>query len=780
MRNRMALVVLTLISITALVHASTPQNIHPALSVKKIMQDPRWIGSSPSRIQWSLQSDKLYFFWNPDSAVSDSLYCADKNGKNVHRASRAAESHLPWAHGVYNRQRSMYAYEKKGDIFVYNIQDGRSLQITSTSERESHPFFTKNGRHVGFLKKGDLFLMALDEPWVRQLTIFRKGKAPDKESMTSWFQKQQLNLSAVLKRRHQRNMQLEENKIPGTQDPAVIYTGSAETAFASLSPNEQYICFAMAESPAKSKNTFVPDFVTETGYTESIPARPKVGAPQSNYTLAVYDRIKQRVSLVSADGLPGMKTAPDTAGHKEKIRSVFISQPVWHPEKECAIVNIFSNDHKDRWITVLYPDSAVLELIDHQHDDAWIGGPGIVSWRGTGTGWMPDKRSVWFQSEETGYSHLYVYDTVSRVKNALTSGRYEVYSPRVSRNGKWWYFSANIGHPGIRNFYRMDIGGGTPRRLTAMNGRNDVWLSPDETMMAVRHSEAARPWELYVAENRPGAKPRRVVKSTTGAFDAYPWRTPAVISFRARDSVSVYARLYEPEDAEPGAPAVIFVHGAGYLQNAHTWWSSYFREYMFHNLLADKGYFVLDIDYRGSAGYGRDFRTAIYRNMGGKDLSDQIDGARYLVDSCGVSRQRIGIYGGSYGGFITLMALFRYPDTFAAGAALRSVTDWSHYNHWYTSRILNCPENDSLAYTQSSPIYYAEGLAAPLLMCHGMVDTNVHFQDIVRLCQRLIELGKEDWELAVYPVESHGFREPSSWTDEYRRILKLFDTNLKK
>src|SRR5690606_17963304 len=187
---------------------------------------------------------------------------------------------------------------------------------------------------------------------------------------------------------------------------------------------------------------------------------------------------------------------------------------------------------------------------------------------------------------------------------------------------------------------------------------------------------------------------------------------------------------------------------------------------------------VLDIDYRGSAGYGRDWRTAIYRHMGGKDLSDHVDGARYLAEHEGVDPGRIGIYGGSYGGFITLMALFTEPDVFAAGAALRAVTDWAHYNHGYTSRILNLAHDDEEAYRRSSPIYFAEGLRAPLLIAHGMVDTNVHFQDVVRLAQRLIELGKTDWEMAVYPVEDHGFVEPSSWTDEYRRILKLFERHL--
>jgi dipeptidyl aminopeptidase/acylaminoacyl peptidase len=199
---------------------------------------------------------------------------------------------------------------------------------------------------------------------------------------------------------------------------------------------------------------------------------------------------------------------------------------------------------------------------------------------------------------------------------------------------------------------------------------------------------------------------------------------------------------------------------------------------MFNHFLAANGYTVLDVDYRGSAGYGRDWRTGIYRWMGGKDLSDQVDGVSYLVNNEGVDPSRVGLYGGSYGGFITLMALFTEPDVFTSGAALRSVTDWAHYNHGYTSRILNLPHEDEEAYEKSSPIYFAEGFKGHLLIAHGMVDTNVHFSDVVRLAQRLIELGKENWEMAVYPVESHGFVEPTSWTDEYRRIFELFESTI--
>ncbi|MFQ5606599.1 MAG: prolyl oligopeptidase family serine peptidase, partial [Candidatus Zixiibacteriota bacterium] len=480
----------------------------------------------------------------------------------------------------------------------------------------------------------------------------------------------------------------------------------------------------------------------------------------------------------------------DSGGHAEsetvdesdkpKPREVEFRGPFWSDDGQRAFVDAFALDYKDRWLLSLDLESGELTPLERQHDEAWIGGPGIgwLKWP-PNVGWLPDNRHIWFKSEESGYSHLYTLNVITGEKKALTSGSFEVSHATLARNKKSWYFISNETHPGERHFYRMPLAGGDPVKITSMTGRNEVYPSPDEKTLAILSSYSNKPWELYVQNNRPGAKSKQLTSSLRDEFAAYPWRDPEIIDFTARDGATVLARLYRPVYPEAQGPAVVFVHGAGYLQNAHKWWSSYYREYMFHNLLADHGYTVLDIDYRASAGYGRDWRAAIYRSMGGRDLSDQVDGARFLVERYDVDSSRIGIYGGSYGGFITFMALFTEPGVFAAGAALRPVTDWAHYNHGYTAAILNIPQKDSIAFVRSSPIYHAEGLEDALLICHGVVDPNVHFQDVVRLIQRLIELGKENWEVAIYPVEGHGFREPSSWTDEYRRVFKLFEENLK-
>ena len=456
-------------------------------------------------------------------------------------------------------------------------------------------------------------------------------------------------------------------------------------------------------------------------------------------------------------------------------RHLFAFGPYWSGDGRYAVLEVRTRDNKDRWIARLHPESGDLTVLDRQHDEAWIAGPGI-SWFGGGSegGWLPDNRRFYFQSEATGYSHLYTVDVETGSLTQLTEGAFEVFGPQLSRDGRMWYFTSSQASPHVRHFYRMPVGGGTPVQLTSMDGNNAAALNPAGDVMALRHSFTTRPPEIFLQAMQD--EPVRITHSQTDQWLAYDWRVPETIRFEASDGAMVPAHLFVPTN--PNGAAVLFVHGAGYLQNVHNWWSGYFREYMFHNLLTDLGYTVMQVDFRASAGYGRDWRTAIYRHMGGRDLQDYVDASKYLNATYGIDPERTAIYGGSYGGFITLMALFTEPEHFGAGAALRSVTDWAHYNHVYTANILNTPTTDSLAYARSSPINFAEGLEDPLLMPHGMIDLNVQFQDIVRLAQRLIELGKEDWELAVYPIEAHGFQEPSSWTDEYRRILKLIEDNV--
>ncbi len=763
-----------------------------ALSVEKIMQDPLWMGTFPSDINWGIDSETVYFDYNPEENPADSLYrITVQNPQKILKVSAAERQKLIPSRGDFNDKRSEKIFTENGDLYIYHLRSSKKEELLDLPSSIENPQFLANDDQISFEAENNAYLYDLNSGFIKKLTHIEKGEPRDeKEKKLSekekFLENENLDLLQVVRKRKEKKESANEyRESTAPEKPYSFYLKDRDLSNLKVSPNANYAAFNLIERE-RGEGTEVPNYVDESGYTKEISARSKVGDMDFHSQLAVYNFTKDTVFMVDFSELPGISDLPDYAADypdrewKKEAREVIPTSFYFSPNGKKAIANLRSTDNKDRWITLIDLETGTAKSIEHQRDEAWLAGPGIgyTYWGGETLGWLPDNQHIYFQSEESGYSNLYLLNVNSSDKKNITPGDYEVFDPFISNDKKHWYLTTSEVDPGERHFYRMPLMGGKMEKLTSMPGNNDVKLSPDEKYMAIRHSYMNKPWELYLKKTKANARPVQVTKGQSEAFSSYNWREPQLIRFEARDGAMVPARLYVPDEKVKNNAAIVFVHGAGYLQNAHKWWSSYFREYMFNNLLTDLGYTVIDIDYRGSAGYGRDWRTAIYRHMGGKDLTDQVDGVQFLINNYDIDPEKVGIYGGSYGGFITLMAMFTEADTFNAGAALRSVTDWAHYNHGYTSNILNEPAEDPIAYRRSSPIYFAEGLEGNLLIAHGMVDTNVHFQDVVRLAQRLIELGKNDWELAVFPVENHGFVEPSSWTNEYSRILKLFNESL--
>lgn len=765
------------------------------------MRDPKWIGISPSATHWAGDSKTIYFNWNPNNTERDELFSITPSAIKPVKVSIDEKRSIVSENGAWNKKHTLKLFEKNGDIFLSDPQSGKVSQLTNTTEREYDPSFNGDESRVLFMKGDNLYAFKLNAGELVQLTNFSHSAAPapagsKKGAKTNktpaagneqetWLKKQQLELFDIIKvNERDRKLDSIENKELGPKKLKEIATDDKSVGDVQQSPDGRFITYRLTKRPADAKRTIVPDYVTASGFTEDINNRTKVGAPQSTSESFVFDTQRDSVYKIISSTIPGIKDIPDYVKDYPKEleeraklnedRKVVIEATYWSEDGKNAVAVVTAQDNKDRWIMKLDPATGNLTLLDREHNDAWVGGPGADNFGFT------DNLHFYFESEASGYAHVYLVDVTNGTKKQLTSGKWEVQTLQLSNDKKTFYFTANMEHPGITNFYRVPVAGGEPVKITSMKGMSEVSLSPDEKWLAIRYSYTNKPWELYVQANKPGAIAVQVTHSTTPEFNSYPWRDPEIITFKNRYGSDVYAHLYLPAHPDPAKPAVIFVHGAGYLQNVDYGWTYYFREFMFNNMLTDQGYTVMDMDYSGSAGYGRDWRTAIYRHMGGKDLTDQVDGVKMLVDKYGVNPKHVGLYGGSYGGFMTLMAMFTEPNVFTSGAAIRSVTDWAHYNHGYTDAILNEPFTDEKAYRLSSPIYFANGLKGNLLMLHGMIDQNVNYQDIIRLTQRLIELHKENWELASYPIEDHAFEQPGSWTDEYKRIFKLFETTLRK
>jgi dipeptidyl aminopeptidase/acylaminoacyl peptidase len=815
---RFASVALCLLSLLApqLLFAQKPPAPAPKpfeLTVDSIMRGPRLVGYPPTGVYWSQDSQRIYFRWkqaDEPRLKEMSLYVVNRDGTGLRRLSEDDAKQAPPANGELSKDKTRTVFTDEGDIFIYEHSSGTRRQITRTVDAETNAHFTFDQKRVYFTRQNNLYVIALDGGSIEQLSDIRIGGGGAAPSATpkgtdsqEYLKKEERTLlDAVRERAEQREEQEKKRKEREKRKPFSVPTGQ-NVSNLTLSPDGKYVIAIVSEPAAGAKNIIVPNYVTESAYTEDLPGRTKVGDTQGRVRLVLIDietgetknidhgqklsaappaqrtemnATEQQVSTgSSSDRVDSQTKTPPTP----KDRDVQLSQLQWSEDGKKAVLSARSADNKDRWVMLLDPPTGKTKVLATVHDDAWVDGPGVNT-----LGWLSDNAHVYFESERDGFAHLYSVSINGGEPAQLTSGQFEVSEVRLSQDKSKFYFTSSEGSPFQRHLYSMAIAGGARTQITGLPGQNQVDISPDETTLADVRSYSNKPPELYLMPNKPmeekaSGSIKPITTSPIPEFFTNDWIDPRLVSFKARDGATVWGRMYMPSNYKGGGPAVLFVHGAGYLQNVHRWWSSYYREYMFHHLLMEMGFVVLDIDYRGSAGYGRDWRTGIYRHMGGKDLTDHVDAVNYLVKEHGVDAKRIGLYGGSYGGFITLMAMFTQPDVFAAGAALRPVTDWAHYNNQYTSNILNLPQNDAEAYKRSSPIYFANGLKGALLICHGVVDVNVNFQDTVRLVERLIELRKENWEVAPYPVEDHAFEREASWADEYKRILKLFVTNLK-
>ena len=762
-----------------------PFLVFSQLDLKEIMKGHDFVGYLPDYQRWAADGKMIYFEWNQDKEPGNSTYSYDlKSGslikiatKDYPRIVNFDAKQTTYEEQFYSTGNALVAFNKKTATQEVIFQHSESLFNVQRLNDPSKVVF-QMGQNL-FLWSGKTLL---------QITNFKSGEAKETKSDSTFLMKQQTDLFQYIQDKNKAkdwyNKRGKETSFPF---PKEKFTGNDVVGDLQIDPSGKFIVYTTYSS-AKEKSTNYTQFITSDGFTKEQQARSKVSQNEPNQALYLFQMANDSLIKIDFSHLTGIRNKPAYLNDfknplYEKDRDIFIHPLVFAKNSPLALCDIRSADNKDRWIVVVNLEKATVLEIEHQHDEAWIGGPGIGSWNSeVGTlDWLEDGKTIYFQSEQDGYSHLYLYELTASKKSQLTKGNFEIHAVQLSADKKTFYLTSNQSHPGNRNFYHFEIATGKMIPILSNDGFYDVSVSPDEKTLAVRYSKTNQPWEIFTTVNstKASVQLKQLTNSTTEKFKAYRWRNAPVITFKASDGKNVYTRVYEPESSKKNGAAVLFVHGAGYLQNAHNYWSTYFREYMFHNLLTDLGYTVLDVDYRASEGYGRDYRTAIYRHMGGRDLQDFVDAKIYLVENYKIDPKRVGIYGGSYGGFITLMGLFTTLDEFACGAALRSVTDWAHYNHEYTSNILNYPETDPEAYSKSSPINFAQNLKNPLLILHGMVDDNVQFQDVVRLNQRLIELGKTNWEMAVYPVEAHSFKESYSWFDEYRRIFELFEKHLK-
>ncbi len=721
------------------------------LSVREIMAEPSIAGMRAEGEKISPDGTKVIFLWNAKGELPRDLYLASTEGgvpQVILRLSdlppapprQEKENKLDYGLTVrddfvklrepalgnfeWSPDSKKLLFSQGGDLYVLTI-GSRPKRYTKTSSPEVGARFIDNDR-ILYQQNGNLFVFNISEATTVQLT---------KEANPAQF----------------------------------ISVGGA-----AVSKDGRSLAYTVSDS-SKFRPLVVPNYLGE--FTEA-PTTRRGWSEQKLYVTSIDGSrdVPFEIKLPKQEGV----------GNFRQIK--------WAADSRSLIADRVDKDTKRRQLFYIYnaasKDEQIITVAD-EIDEKWQAPLSAI--------FEPNPanpKQLFFCSEKSGFNHFYIANISLEGRadvKQITNGPWQVEWAKWTANGSNIIFTSTEGDPAERRFFNFDMARGLHFELGFVEkgfiANPQMSESGEKQHVLFGLSQWNHPEDLFCMRVCPDCRgvqgATKILSTVPEAFQKRTWNTPKFIDIPSRDGKQIKAKIYLPagHDVKKKYPMVIFVHGAGYLQNTINGWNNYYREFMFNEMLTQKGYVVLDIDYRGSAGYGRDWRTDVYDFLGGKDMDDHVDAIDHMVKNFGVDQKRIGVYGGSYGGFMAGMLATRAPERIAAAAALRPVFDWKNYyasSPGYTAQRLGFPDKNPEGYKRSSPISYADKLERPLLILHGMSDDNVHVQDSVQMIEKLIRLGKTKYfETMLYPSENHGFVRPESWTDEYERILAFFEKYLK-
>ena len=484
--------------------------------------------------------------------------------------------------------------------------------------------------------------------------------------------------------------------------------------------------------------------------------KAKLEIEEHRYPFAGAENARVKLGVVSLE--TGVTTFMDLG-----IEEGYIARVDWHPDGRLLV----------QWLS---RDWRQLEILAY----------GVSS--GAGRGIVVDRVEPWvnlhhdlrvlestgeftWSSERSGFRHLFLYAPDGRLIRQLTSGDWPAEATvALDQKGRQLYFVGWQTSPLERHLFRVSLDGGEPERLTREPGMHGTEIAPDFSSFVDVWDSREHPPSITVRSLRGG--PAQVIHAATPVEVDLP--PPELHRFRASDGADLYAAVYRPPNSTK-APVIVSVYGGPGPQMVNDSWAQTVD--LRAQMLAEHGFVVLKVDNRGSARRGLAFEAPIARGMGQIEVRDQVEGVRWLETLGFGDLSRVGIYGWSYGGYMTLMALLTAPDVFKAGVAGAPVTFHEGYDTAYTEKYMGRPQENAEGYRRGSPLTHVDRLRGKLLVIHGMIDENVHFRHTARLMQALIDVGKP-FETLLYPNERHMSRSERDRTDMERRILEFFQRNL--
>lgn len=770
-----------------------PEAFGSGLTIERMYSDPRPAGVAPREIAWSPDGGTLAFLWNDGGARFYDIWLCDASGGNLRRATDASAIEGTGEEVLTKAEVDRLATQRRkgkgiqsfrwasdgkrivfpleGDLFILDAGSGRVKRLFGTAAAETDPAFSPDGKRMAFVRENDIWMIELETGIVTQLTTCG---------------------SDVL--------------YNGLGDYVDYEEVGREDAFW-WSPDGARIAYVQTDV-GPIRELMIPDYLG-TFVDARKQLRPVAGGDNSS----------KRLGVLSLDTRETVWVEPGVG------RDEYICRVLWHPGGRELLFLSEPRDLESLHFLAVDAAGGTIDTLLTVRDGKWVN---ISS---TFVRWGDGGRYVYFTSEESGWNHIHCKRWKGGPIEVLTSGPWEVTSLHtVDSEGRVWYTSTEL-EPGQRHLYYVDGNGGR-FRVTRGEGWYGSHVSKGAEGAAVAYSNPSTPPDIYILKSMKGSKVpearghgsgpgkgsgggagapsvysrrtgrgremppglRRVTRSPAGDFAAIELPDVHYFTFASpTDGGTVHAALLLPpqlggvdvaaalEGRLTGGftgkyPAIVSVHGGGYAQSVRkSWrWGALYEAY----LVNEMGYVLLDLDYRGSSGYGRKFRTDVHLALGGPDLEDEMAGLGILGSFPFVDPERIGIWGWSYGGYMTVLAMLRHPDSFAAGAAVAPVTDWRNYDTHYTEERLGLPREEPGAYSKGSPITYADSLRRHLLVIHGMVDDNVHFQDTVQLVEAMTRTGV-DFEVMFYPAGKHGIRADASRIHLFRKITRHFERYLK-
>jgi dipeptidyl-peptidase-4 len=498
-------------------------------------------------------------------------------------------------------------------------------------------------------------------------------------------------------------------------------------------------------------------------------AKPVLEIEEHRYPFAGAENARVKLGVVSVDD---RATTWVDLGNDEG----YIARVDWHPDGR-LLVQWLSRDWRRLELRAYFPPAP-----EKSPSPA----------RGGGSGWgsiLVEEQEPWinlhddlrfvestgeftWSSERSGYRHLYLYAPDGRLIRQLTRGDWPAEATvALDQKRRQLYFVGWKERPLDRQLFRVSLDGGEPEPLTPGSGMHGAVIAPDFSSFVRTSDHLMEPPNIDVVSLRDQKITLAIHSPSDVSVDLPP---PELHSFRSSDGVELHAAVYRPT-ASAHAPVIVSVYGGPGAQMVNDSWVQTVD--LRAQMLAQQGFVVLKVDNRGSARRGLAFEAPIARRMGQIEVRDQVEGVRWLETLGFADVSRVGIYGWSYGGFMTVMALVTAPDVFKVGVAGAPVTFWEGYDTAYTEKFMGTPQENPEGYRLGSPLAHIDRLRGKLLVIHGMIDENVHFRHTARLMQALIDAGKP-FETLLYPNERHMPRSEKDRVDMERRILEFFRRNL--